>query len=97
MKVAYQPPNSPDLNILKLGFFRAIQSLQEKNHSRNIREVSQLIFIITLSCVCQNRKCRFWFSRHLREGMVVLANIFLAAPVGKLDLTQAFSVADEAC
>jgi hypothetical protein len=26
----YQPPNSPDMNILNLGFFNAIQALQHK-------------------------------------------------------------------
>ncbi|ETV83344.1 hypothetical protein H257_04095 [Aphanomyces astaci] len=34
MSVVYQPPNHPDMNVLDLGFFRAIQSLQEKKNSR---------------------------------------------------------------
>lgn len=28
IRLIYQPPNSPDLNVLDLGFFRAIQSIQ---------------------------------------------------------------------
>ena len=31
-----QPPNSPDLNILDLGFFRSIQSLMHKKMPKNI-------------------------------------------------------------
>ncbi|ETV88712.1 hypothetical protein H257_00231 [Aphanomyces astaci] len=39
MQLKFQPPNSPDLNVLDLGFFRAIQTLQEKNTSRCIDEI----------------------------------------------------------
>ena len=31
-----QPPNSPDLNILDLGFFRSIQSLMHKKMPKNV-------------------------------------------------------------
>ncbi|KAF0716727.1 Aste57867_2699 [Aphanomyces stellatus] len=34
-----QPPNSPDTNILDLGFFAAIQSLQNKKSASNIQEL----------------------------------------------------------
>ncbi|KAF0702476.1 hypothetical protein AaE_015898 [Aphanomyces astaci] len=34
-----QPPNSPDLNVLDLGFFASIQSLQYKKMSRSIDDV----------------------------------------------------------
>ncbi|CAI9281797.1 unnamed protein product [Lactuca saligna] len=30
IRLCFQPPNCPDLNVLDLGFFRAIQSLQEQ-------------------------------------------------------------------
>ncbi|XP_022041966.1 uncharacterized protein LOC110944619 [Helianthus annuus] len=30
IRLSFQPPNSPDLNVLDLGFFHAIQSLQEQ-------------------------------------------------------------------
>ena len=33
---AYQPPNSPDTNVLDLGFFRAVQSLQIKERATSI-------------------------------------------------------------
>ncbi|XP_057550474.1 uncharacterized protein LOC130828524 [Amaranthus tricolor] len=34
-----QPPNSPDCNILDLGFFRSIQSLMHKKMPKNITEI----------------------------------------------------------
>ena len=34
-----QPPNSPDTNVLNLGFFVAIQSLQHRKLCRNIQEL----------------------------------------------------------
>ncbi|ETV65481.1 hypothetical protein H257_17775 [Aphanomyces astaci] len=37
--VRRQPPNSPDLNVLDLGFFASIQSLQLKKVSRTVDEV----------------------------------------------------------
>ncbi|XP_074293627.1 uncharacterized protein LOC141620727 [Silene latifolia] len=39
IKFTHQPPNSPDLNVLDLGFFRAIQSLQEKKKSNVLDEL----------------------------------------------------------
>ncbi|RHY01987.1 hypothetical protein DYB25_011970 [Aphanomyces astaci] len=39
--VRRQPPNSPDLNVLDLGFFASIQSLQLKKVSRTVDEVIQ--------------------------------------------------------
>mmetsp|Transcript_27346 Transcript_27346/g.38668 ORF Transcript_27346/g.38668 Transcript_27346/m.38668 type:complete len:87 (+) Transcript_27346:523-783(+) len=29
-----QPPNSPDLNVLDLGFFRSLQTMQEKRNAQ---------------------------------------------------------------
>ncbi|XP_031112047.1 uncharacterized protein LOC116016020 [Ipomoea triloba] len=34
-----QPPNSPDMNVLDLGFFRALQSLQHQEAPRNVDEL----------------------------------------------------------
>ncbi|KAK9671894.1 hypothetical protein RND81_12G062300 [Saponaria officinalis] len=39
MNLISQPPNIPDLNILDLGFFRSIQSLQHKKSSKSILEL----------------------------------------------------------
>ncbi|DAZ97358.1 TPA: hypothetical protein N0F65_003381 [Lagenidium giganteum] len=36
---AFQPANSPDMNVLDLGFFNAIQSLQYTKESRSIDEL----------------------------------------------------------
>ncbi|RHY13927.1 hypothetical protein DYB32_010888, partial [Aphanomyces invadans] len=37
--VRSQPPNSPDLNVLDLGFFASIQSLQYKSVSRTVDDI----------------------------------------------------------
>ncbi|WOH12833.1 hypothetical protein DCAR_0832342 [Daucus carota subsp. sativus] len=34
-----QPPNSPDMNVLDLGFFNAIQALQQKEATRTVEEL----------------------------------------------------------
>jgi hypothetical protein len=39
IKPYYQPPNSPDLNILDLGFFRAIQAIHYVNSPRTTAEL----------------------------------------------------------
>ncbi|KAL4590609.1 hypothetical protein LXL04_003546 [Taraxacum kok-saghyz] len=39
IRLTFQPPNSPDLNVLDLGFFRAIQSLQEQEVLGTIDEL----------------------------------------------------------
>ena len=36
IRLTFQPPNSPDLNVLDLGFFRAIQSLQQKEVTNSV-------------------------------------------------------------
>ena len=35
----YQPPNSTDFNVLDLGFFTWIQSLEQKKQTKNIDEL----------------------------------------------------------
>ncbi|ETW01375.1 hypothetical protein H310_06925 [Aphanomyces invadans] len=39
MELKFQPPNSPDLNVLDLGFFRSIQTIQEENFSRSVDDI----------------------------------------------------------
>lgn len=39
MRLSFQPPSSPDLNVLDLGFFRAIQSLQYQKAPKTIDEL----------------------------------------------------------
>lgn len=39
IQLTCQPPNSPDLNVLDLGFFNAIQSLQQKEPVKSIDEL----------------------------------------------------------
>ena len=38
-----QPPSSPDMNVLDLGFFNSIQSLQHRTSPRNIDELIQAV------------------------------------------------------
>ncbi|XP_074291131.1 uncharacterized protein LOC141617897 [Silene latifolia] len=39
ISLTQQPPNSPDLNILDLGFFRSIQSLQSQKRAKTVDEL----------------------------------------------------------
>lgn len=39
IKLVFQPPSSPDFNTLDLGFFNAIQSLQFKSFSKDLKEL----------------------------------------------------------
>ncbi|KAF0697112.1 Aste57867_12178 [Aphanomyces stellatus] len=39
MEVVFQPPNSPDINVLDLGFFRAIRTLQLEELSSSLEEI----------------------------------------------------------
>ena len=39
IRLTLQPPNSPDLNILDLGFFSSIQSIQYKTSSKTTEEL----------------------------------------------------------
>lgn len=39
IRLTCQPPNSPDLNVLDLGFFAALQSLFQKSSPSNIEEI----------------------------------------------------------
>lgn len=39
IRLCFQPPNSPDLNVLDRGFFRAIQSLQEQEVLHTVDEL----------------------------------------------------------
>ena len=39
MGLLSQPSNSPDLNVLDLGFFNSIQELQQRLHSKNLEEL----------------------------------------------------------
>ena len=39
IRLICQPPNSPDFNILDLGFFRAIQSIQYKKNAKTVEDL----------------------------------------------------------
>jgi len=48
IRLISQPPNSPDFNILDLGFFLAIQAIQYKKNAKTIQDlvlaVQQVVF-----------------------------------------------------
>lgn len=43
MEMKAQPPNSPDLNVLDLGFFHSIQSIQHRTSQNNIDELINVV------------------------------------------------------
>ena len=43
IRLCFQPPNNPDLNVLDLSFFRAIQTLQ---HQEAPKTVDELVFAV---------------------------------------------------
>jgi hypothetical protein len=43
IRLTCQPPNSPDLNVLDLGFFSAIQSLQQKEMAKSVDELIEIV------------------------------------------------------
>jgi hypothetical protein len=44
IRLRFQPPNSPDFNVLDLGFFAAIQSLQYRKEINSIDELIQAVY-----------------------------------------------------
>lgn len=73
IRLMCQPPNSPDLNVLDLGFFNAIQSLQHQESPKSIDELvnaveksfetfptktSDYIFLTLQSCMIEIMKVR---------------------------------------
>jgi hypothetical protein len=73
IRLMRQPPNSPDLNVLDLGYFRSIQSLQQKESTNTIDEllaavertfeeydsiISNRIFLTLQSCMIEVMKTR---------------------------------------
>ncbi|CAH9108715.1 unnamed protein product [Cuscuta epithymum] len=43
IKLICQPPNSPDLNVLDLGFFRAIDSIKDQKAPKSITQLIEAI------------------------------------------------------
>jgi hypothetical protein len=43
IQLEYQPPNSPDLNVLDLGYFTSIQSLQQTKQSTTVDELIEVV------------------------------------------------------
>ena len=47
IRLVCQPPNSPDFNILDLGFFRAIQSIQYKTAAKTVQDLVPIVQEVT--------------------------------------------------
>jgi hypothetical protein len=43
IRLICQPPNSPDFNILDLGFFRAIQAIQYKKNAKSVEALIPVV------------------------------------------------------
>jgi hypothetical protein len=43
IRLFFQPPNSPDFNILDLAWFRALQSIQQMHQCKNINELVDIV------------------------------------------------------
>jgi hypothetical protein len=43
IKLIFQPPNSPDLNILDLALFRVMQSIQQHHQAKNVDELIAIV------------------------------------------------------
>jgi hypothetical protein len=54
IRLICQPANSPDFNVLDLGFFRAIQSIQYKKNAKTLKDlipaVHQVKDLIPFDC-----------------------------------------------
>ncbi|KAK9697432.1 hypothetical protein RND81_08G037200 [Saponaria officinalis] len=90
MDLICQPPNSPDLNILALGFFRSIQSLQHKKSSKSTLELVDVVG--RAYDEIDNEKLKFvWVSLHacMNEILrVVGSNSYSIPHVGKKRLDR---------
>ncbi|KAK9705788.1 hypothetical protein RND81_07G081800 [Saponaria officinalis] len=75
IRLVSQPPNSPDLNVLDLGFFRSIQSLQ---YEISATTVSELVDAVTTAFEqVEPQKLKYvWLSLHycMNEILRVLGN-----------------------
>lgn len=54
-----QPPNNPNLHVLDLGFFRAIQSLKDKTAPKNFRELVRNVLNWLQICLSKEGKQDF--------------------------------------
>jgi len=53
IRLICQPPNSPDFNILDLGFFRAIQAIQYKKDAKTINDLVPAVQQVMINCFIQ--------------------------------------------
>ncbi|GAA0147647.1 hypothetical protein LIER_07297 [Lithospermum erythrorhizon] len=63
IRLTFQHPNSPDLNVLDLGYFRAIQSLQYREDLKTRRACSRCDQIFRRAIANLSKSCFLNFSR----------------------------------
>ncbi|XP_059627408.1 uncharacterized protein LOC132270231 [Cornus florida] len=59
IRLCFQPPNNPDMNVLDLGYFRAIQSLQHQQAPTTIAELIDAVEIFFNELVTETLNCVF--------------------------------------
>ncbi|XP_057521627.1 uncharacterized protein LOC130801764 [Amaranthus tricolor] len=80
IQLVQQPPNSPDMNVLDLGFFRSIQALQYQKSAYNVKELLKavnnvfqnlspqclrFVFITLQACMIEVMKKQGGFDYHI--------------------------------
>ncbi|KAF0733705.1 hypothetical protein Ae201684_009277 [Aphanomyces euteiches] len=77
--VRRQPPNSPDLNVLDLGFFASIQSLQLKKVSRTVDELERvfLTFQAVMRLVLEHDGDNKFALPHLKTAALRYAGLLM--------------------
>ncbi|XP_057546083.1 uncharacterized protein LOC130825070 [Amaranthus tricolor] len=80
IQLVQQPPNSPDMNVLNLGFFRSIQALQFQKAAYNVRQLLRavnlafenlnpqslrFVFITLQACMIEVMKRKGGFDYHI--------------------------------
>ncbi|XP_057520610.1 uncharacterized protein LOC130800874 [Amaranthus tricolor] len=80
IQLVQQPPNSPDMNVLDLGFFRSIQALQYQKSAYNVKELLRavnnafqnlspqclrFVFITLQACMIEVMKRQGGFDYHI--------------------------------
>lgn len=94
LRLSYQPPQSPDMNVLDLGYFRAIQSLQ---HQEAPKSIDELVYAVEksfeeLSSDCLNRVFLSWQACMIEVMKVNGGNNYKLPHIGKSQLLRDGSV-----
>ena len=70
LELCFQPPNSPDLNILDLAMFRAMQSIQQQHQTKNIDELIAIVKQVWESFPLETSK-KVWTSLQMVMNAII--------------------------